>query len=735
MMRGTPGMRLTLAILSPVFLLLCVAAIRSEDTKPWMQYQAEFNQLTVARATAKLREATARNDTAAQARWQRVADEAAHAKPEIAQIYLEDIKVADRCTTCHRGIDTPLFADAPQPFRTHSGEILKWHDVSRFGCTPCHDGQGMATTVDGAHGHEANWSAPLLPTALTQAACARCHEVTHGVRGADGVSHGADVFMEKGCYGCHDVKGVSYQPKFAPPITPLKSKLVDMRGWVYNWVKDPAHMSPDTLMPKFKLDDDELGKLVAFLLTIPGAKSSPPVTLDGASAADGERWFTERGCHGCHAVRADEHSVSARVPHLAGIGSKVTPEWLDRWIADPKAYNPETAMPKVALTDDERHAIVAYLLTLKRTEPLPAVPDLSQFKAEDGKQLVKRYECFGCHAIEGFEKVRPAVPNLGEFARKPLDELDFGTTQDVPRTKWDWLDRKLREPWAYETDKIELLMPQIRMTDDERQAVMAYVLAADGRVLPSHYLVPATEATHALREVTWMTGRFNCNGCHRLNGRDPNIAHYVERKSQTGPTLDGVGARLQGQYMYQFVLEPKSVRPWLKLRMPVFGFSEAQARMLVDGFAAGASVTNPYTYVAKENIPPDHFQRGIRRFQHYKCVQCHPTSIDQGLPQDVDPEDLSINLMLSKTRLRPEWIKDFLAHPKQIAGAQTRMPTVFYSVEGDPKVEKPKEDIDDITTYLMGMAEPPEVTLQAEEEKKTEEVKKEQATDWSKVEY
>jgi mono/diheme cytochrome c family protein/cbb3-type cytochrome oxidase cytochrome c subunit len=392
-------------------------------------------------------------------------------------------------------------------------------------------------------------------------------------------------------------------------------------------------------------------------------------------------------------------------------------------------------MPKMQLTDAERHAIVAYLLTLKRTAALPAAPDLSQFKAEDGKQLVKRYECFGCHAIEGFEKARPAVPNLGEFARKPVDELDFATTKDVPHTKWDWLDRKLREPWAYETDKIELLMPLIRLSDDERRAVMAYVLATNGRAWPGHYLVHATAAQQALRDVSWMTGRFNCNGCHRLNGRDPNIAQWLERKSQTGPTLDGVGARLQGQYMYQFVLEPKAVRPWLKMRMPTFGFTEAQARLLVDGFAAAGAVSNPYTYVAKENIPPDHFQRGIRRFHHYKCVQCHPTSIDQGLPKDVDPEDLSINLTLSKTRLRPEWIKDFLAHPKQIAGAQTRMPTVFYTVEGDPKVDKPKEDIDDITLYLMGMVEPPEVTLQAEEAKKAEEVKKEQATDWSKVEY
>jgi len=177
------------------------------------------------------------------------------------------------------------------------------------------------------------------------------------------------------------------------------------------------------------------------------------------------------------------------------------------------------------------------------------------------------------------------------------------------------------------------------------------------------------------------------------------------------------------------------VRPWLKIRMPLFGFTEPQAQSLVAGFAAAGGAGNPHTYVAKASIDPDHFQRGIRRFQHYKCVQCHPTTLDQGLPPGVDPEDLSINLMLSKTRLRPEWIADFLARPKQIAGAQTRMPTVFYTVDGEPKVEKPKDDIADITTYLMGMTEPPELTLQAETEAREKVKEKENAVDWSTQQY
>ena len=56
-------------------------------------------------------------------------------------------------------------------------------------------------------------------------------------------------------------------------------------------------------------------------------------------------------------------------------------------------------------------------------------------------------------------------------------------------------------------------------------------------------------------------------------------------------------------------------------------------------------------------------------------------------------------------------------------------------VEGDPKVEKPKEDIDDITTYLMGMSEPPEVTLKAEQDQEEAKKAEEQKTDWTKFNY
>ena len=73
---------------------------------------------------------------------------------EIRQINNPDAGLVDRCESCHVGIREPVeltrkdmggvkdhmaaaFTSHPEP------ELLRIHDPERFGCTPCHNGNGM----------------------------------------------------------------------------------------------------------------------------------------------------------------------------------------------------------------------------------------------------------------------------------------------------------------------------------------------------------------------------------------------------------------------------------------------------------------------------------------------------------------------------------------------------------------------------------------------------------------
>lgn len=82
---------------------------------------------------------------------------------------------------------------------------------------------------------------------------------------------------------------------------------------------------------------------------------------------------TGRQCAACHAITGTPAYGSVG-PDLTRVASRATlaaaelpnaSAWLGRWIADPQAIKPGNRMPKVPLTPQERHAVVAYLETLR----------------------------------------------------------------------------------------------------------------------------------------------------------------------------------------------------------------------------------------------------------------------------------------------------------------------------------------------------------------------------------
>ena len=101
--------------------------------------------------------------------------------PKIVQINVADANIVDRCESCHMGIREPVQITAAvmtakgekkpdeyaRAFTSHpEPELLKTHDPDKFGCSPCHQGNGRATTsVEKAHGNYEHWLWPLFPEA------------------------------------------------------------------------------------------------------------------------------------------------------------------------------------------------------------------------------------------------------------------------------------------------------------------------------------------------------------------------------------------------------------------------------------------------------------------------------------------------------------------------------------------------------------------------------------------
>jgi cytochrome c len=87
------------------------------------------------------------------------------------------------------------------------------------------------------------------------------------------------------------------------------------------------------------------------------------------AAGSGKELVGAFGCGGCHAI-ADVTGADGRVgPSLHGLRHRRliagslpnTPDNAARWIADPKAVDPETLMPDLGVTRSQAQAIVAFL--------------------------------------------------------------------------------------------------------------------------------------------------------------------------------------------------------------------------------------------------------------------------------------------------------------------------------------------------------------------------------------
>jgi cbb3-type cytochrome oxidase cytochrome c subunit len=131
--------------------------------------------------------------------------------------------------------------------------------------------------------------------------------------------------------------------------------------WLYRFLLDPTPIRPAAVlrMPRFNISRSEAGKLADYFSAIADAEypytpravaASAP--LDVARLDRTMRLVLDRAsycgkCHtiGDHAPASQNRTVLA--PRLDEVGRRLRPEYLRRWLADPKSVLPYTAMPSL----------------------------------------------------------------------------------------------------------------------------------------------------------------------------------------------------------------------------------------------------------------------------------------------------------------------------------------------------------------------------------------------------
>lgn len=606
----------------------------------------------------------------------------------IAQHLAPDLKKVDRCATCHAGIDRSGFEKAGKPFTSHPQRelLLGNHPPEKFGCTVCHLGQGRGTTFQTAAHTPPNeetrqrwekayqweelefWQEKMLPGKMVQASCLKCHAKIDGLPGAEKVTIGKELFGEKRCFACHLVEG--YQPekerpfRWGPRLDRIGEKV--QYDWILPWLKNPRSYLEKTAMPNFRFKEEEVRDIANFLFSLSESREAPEKKLEEKEAEtlyeEGKFIFAQAQCILCHTVEG-EGGTTGLGPELSGVGNKVRKSWVKTWLKDPRDYFPLSIMPQFNFTDRQLEAITTYIMaemtgweSKDKGLKAPAKPEISSL--QNGERLVRKYGCFACHQIKGTEKLSRIGAELTVFGQKERDKLDWGDTH-IPKTWKDWTFNKLKDPRIYETEKIELRMPDFSLTEEEISSLLIFLQGLGESAIPEKYQVRAEH-----KEIYQPPGRFGkvlskhqCFSCHHIRNRGGVFA----------PDLSVVGSKIKGDWIRQFLEKPSIIRPLLK-QMP---------QMFVLGKEKDWPGNMPWFAVVKEDIDavvnymkvalvtteiPENYQpvkekakEGERLFRDKSCFTCHQMGGSGGIIGPV--------LTKLRERLEPGYILEYLKNP------------------------------------------------------------------------
>lgn len=674
-------LRISFAIASVAFVAVLAVSPVKDYFEEWKRYEKDYVRYTQTRPDTKHLMADFHSG--------------------IDQVWLPDMKIVDRCTTCHQGITQASLSDSsvPQPFRAHPAIP---HAVKDWGCVICHRGQGPATEVAEAHETTLAWEQPILPTKYIQASCGSCHR--GDIPQTPQLNRGRQLLSELNCAGCHRMQGIERPAMLGPDLGNVGSKVT--REWIYKWLKEPRTVvdaagntvvngyetQEEPRMPQFRLTDQETTALSAYLSSlrshpVEAYKFDPRVVASLEKRPDlvelGQERFRQMFCTTCHSIAVTRGEETKLIggdigPELTKVATKVNTDWLITWLRDPQSYLSHALMPRYQWSDEDLYKVSQYI-NEKLTDPdlLTNVPQLETPTTEDiqlGQRLFLEKGCASCHVVEGPSTQKDFGPDLSSLGGKNVSQLEFGSAK-ISRNIVAYIQAKITDPLSVNT---AARMPQYHLTPADLDAITTALLSMTGNPSSSgleRLIVPRSQPE--FRPAGAFGGlyeRYKCYVCHRFNGSGGTLA----------PDLSFEGSRAQRQWMIDFLKNPQTIRPTLIFRMPQFNMTDQEAATIADylGMVSQSQFVNVVAGNFKQ-FGPEVAAMGKQLYEvKYQCQGCHTIGSSGGY---VGP-----NLSNAGNWLNAAWIEQWLKNPQALVPGAIEPRRAFTS-----------EEIDALTAYLL----------------------------------
>lgn len=376
-----------------------------------------------------------------------------------------------------------------------------------------------------------------------------------------------------------------------------------------------------------------------------------------------------------------------------------------------KPHKDRLRMPKFTFSLDDKkqaetiEAVMTFVLGLV-ADPPPSqyvfTPDTRQQQLIAGRKLLEKYNCGGCHTL-GLERLdlvfKPGTSELNipsaDHKFFPFQEPTVTPEQAAASTKLDKSGRERATLWGMfsrnkDTGEIAVLDEDGSPVEDPSAEPAGTKFSyqfnnyepaiVDGNpvpVTPRSFIFPdsllAKTGPGAQTVRYWPApGGDLTKLLFPVVLRDAvtKPGNPAEAFGWLPPPLFNEGRKVQTKWLHDFLLDPQPIRPAAVLRMPKFNMSSAEAQAFAEYFAAMDNAPYPYevnpqqseaylTEAAKEH--PQRMDVAMKIITSSSgCVKCH---IIGDYSPGGDPKALGPQLSEVHQRLRPDFVKSWIANP------------------------------------------------------------------------
>ncbi len=215
----------------------------------------------------------------------------------------------------------------------------------------------------------------------------------------------------------------------------------------------------------------------------------------------GRLLMAELRCASCHADLPRDVRFEKAAPDLVEVGTRISPEFLRRFLASPSSAHPGTTMPDMlsSKSESEKQAIAESLAHFLTSQSRPARPGPTKTPI-DYKQGNELYHTIGCVACHGPKEIASTTPHsnvkdedeeddpvkaAGSRVRPSIIDLSHVSSKYTVMSLSEFLFQPLKV-------RSSGRMPDMKLTMNEAMAIAGYLVGEQRR-----------KAIHWFRRPNW----------------------------------------------------------------------------------------------------------------------------------------------------------------------------------------------------------------------------------------